>query len=138
MNERERPGVGVGTYIFKDGKVLIGKRKGLHEGGTWCAPGGHLEMGESWEDCARREVAEETGIEIENVRYVGVTNDIFSSGKHYITIAMAADWKSGEPQLLEPDKFEGEWKWFDWDSLPSPLFSAFENFLKLKINPLEF
>ncbi|MEK6901677.1 MAG: NUDIX domain-containing protein, partial [Nanoarchaeota archaeon] len=80
------PQVGVGVLIVKNNKVLLGKRKNAHGEGTWCPPGGHLEFGESFEDCARRETFEETGISIKNIRFITATNDIFSEEKHYITL----------------------------------------------------
>ena len=43
--------------------------------------------------------------------------------KHYIDIAFAADWISGEPEVREPDKIEG-WAWYPLDALPSPLFGT--------------
>ena len=131
----DRPGVGIGIYVRKNGKLLVGKRKGAHAGGTWCAPGGHLEKGESWEECARREVKEETGIEIEHIHFGNATNDIYPDGKHYITIQMIADWKSGEPQALEPEKLEGTWEWRAWNDLPEPRMLSFENFVKSGYNP---
>jgi len=128
--------VGVGVYIVRDGKVLFGKRKGAHAASTWAVPGGHLEFGESWEECAYREVAEEAGIEINNVRYGFVTNDIFKAdNKHYITIAMVADYVSGEAKVLEPEKCEG-WDWFSWESLPSPLMITTQNAIKGGFNPI--
>lgn len=63
----ERPKVGIGVIVRKEGKVLLGKRKNSHGAGSWAFPGGHLEYGESWEECARREVKEETGIAIKNM-----------------------------------------------------------------------
>jgi 8-oxo-dGTP diphosphatase len=60
----ERPRVGIGVIILKNGRVLLGKRKSSHGTGTWHFPGGHLEFGESLEDCSRREVLEETGMKI--------------------------------------------------------------------------
>ncbi len=135
--ETQRPKVGLGVYIRKDGKILLGKRKNTHGAGTWSAPGGHLEMNETWEECAKRETLEETGLEIENVRFMTATNDVFPDvGKHYITLAMAADWKSGEPQNREPEKCEG-WDWFAWDELPEPLTIYFANFIKTGYNPLK-
>jgi 8-oxo-dGTP diphosphatase len=125
-----RPKVGVGVCVIKDGKVLLGKRKNAHGEGTWCLPGGHLEFNESWEDCARREVLEETGMVVKNVRLAVVTNDIFPvEGKHYVTLCMAADYDSGEMKVMEPEKCE-VWEWFNWDKPPQPLFIATENFLK--------
>lgn len=60
--------VGVGVMIFdKDGMILLGKRKGSHGAGEYSFPGGHLEYGESFEECAKREVMEECGIEIKNL-----------------------------------------------------------------------
>jgi 8-oxo-dGTP diphosphatase len=134
---KERPKVGVAVYIRKNGKVLLQRRKGAHNPGTWCAPGGHLEMFESWENCAQRETLEEAGIEIDNIRFITATNDIFpDDGKHYITIAMVADWKSGEARIMEPDKCDGT-GWFAWNELPSPLAIFFANFIKTGYNPLE-
>jgi ADP-ribose pyrophosphatase YjhB (NUDIX family) len=91
MTEAQCPKVGISVYIRKDGKVFLGKRKGSHGAGTWSARGGHLEMNESWQECAKREVLEETGLEIGNVRFMTATNDIFlTDAKHYITLAMVA------------------------------------------------
>jgi 8-oxo-dGTP diphosphatase len=130
----ERPRVGVGVLILKDGKVLLGKRGFSHGIGSWCPPGGHLEFGESLEDCARREVLEETGIRISNIRFVTATNDIFEEGKHYITLHILADWESGEPKVMEPDKLESL-QWFAWESLPEPLFLPVQNLLKQGFKP---
>ncbi|MGC1176848.1 MAG: NUDIX domain-containing protein, partial [Candidatus Saccharimonadales bacterium] len=99
-----RPKIGVGVFVWKDGKFLMGKRLGSHGAQTWSIPGGHLEFGESWEACAKREVLEEAGIVIENVRFLAATNDLFPADKkHYVTIWVECDWKSGEPTLTEPD-----------------------------------
>ena len=102
----ERPKVGIGVLIFKEGKVLLGKRKNAHGEGEYAGTGGHLENLESFADCAKRETLEETGIEIDNVRFLCVTNLRKYAPKHYIDIGVTADWKSGEPQVLEPEKVE--------------------------------
>lgn len=119
--EDNRPKVGIGVMIFKDGKVLLAKRKSSHGRGEYGFPGGHLEHMESFEDCAKRETKEECGIEIENVEFRFVENVTIYAPKHYVLIGMTADWKSGEPEILEPDKSEA-WRWYDLESLPSPLF----------------
>ena len=132
-----RPKVGVGVLIIKDGKVLMGKRKNAHGEGAWCFPGGHLEFGESWEECSLRETDEETGVGIKNLRFGIATNDIFKKEeKHYVTIIMLADYDSGEVELREPEKCE-KWDWFEWDNLPTPLFVPLQNLLKQNFNPFK-
>ncbi|MDO8521965.1 MAG: NUDIX hydrolase [bacterium] len=133
--EQARPGVGIGVCVRKDGKVLMGKRRGGLMSGTWAIPGGKLDMYEELEVCAIREILEETGIEIKNVRFITFTNDIAKdSGMHYLTLFYEADWKAGEPQVLEPDKCE-EWRWSRWDSLPQPLFISTRNLVDSGYNP---
>ena len=107
--------------IFKDGKILLAKRKGSHGEGEYAFPGGHLEYMESFEECARRELAEEVGIEIQNVKFLFLANVRKYSPKHYCHIGLTAEWKSGEPRVLEPDKSE-MWQWFSLDELPNPMF----------------
>lgn len=130
-----RPKVGLGVCVVKGGKVLLGQRLNAHGEGSWCFPGGHLEFGEALEDCAQREVLEETGLQIGKPEFVVCTNDIFSSeNKHYITIYMKAAWAAGEPKVLEPDKMV-KWQWFNWDNLPSPLFLPMQNLVKTGFRP---
>lgn len=123
MEPNERPKVGLGVMVIKDGKVLMGKRKSSHGAGEWAWPGGHMEYMESFEECAKREVKEETGMEIENVRFNRLMNLKQYAPKHYVDVGLVAEWKSGEPELREPHKCE-EWKWFEVDNLPSPRFGA--------------
>lgn len=128
--EKQRPKVGLGVAVVKEGKVLLGQRKNSHGAGDWCFPGGHLEFGESWEQCARRETKEETGIEIKNVRFWTATNDIYEKeNKHYVTIFMLADYDSGQARVMEPDKSEA-WEWFEWDALPKDLFFSTRNLVE--------
>jgi len=107
--------------LMKDSRVLLTKRKGSHGEGEYSFPGGHLEFGESFEDCARRETLEESGIEIDNIQFQYLANVKKYGGKHYVHIGLTADWKSGDPRNLEPDKSEG-WEWYSFDDLPAPLF----------------
>lgn len=121
-NTKPLPRVGVGVIIIRDGFVLLGERSGSHGAGTWAPPGGHLEFGESVEDCARRETAEETGLELKTLTAGPYTNDVMHlEGKHYVTVFIQASTEPGEPQLLEPDKCKG-WHWFPWSELPDNLF----------------
>lgn len=120
--ENQRPKVGVGIMIFKEGKVLMQKRKNSHGSGEYAFPGGHLEHMESFETCAKRETKEECGIEITNVRFNCVGNVTAYTPKHYVDIELIADWESCEPQVLEPEKSDG-WDWYDLDHLPEPMFA---------------
>ncbi len=119
--ETVKPRVGVGVFVFKEGKVLLGKRKEAHGAGDWAPPGGHLEFGESVEDCATRELVEETGLKALSVQTGIWSNNIIDGSKHYITLFAVVDQFEGVPQLLEPNKCE-EWQWFATDALPYPLF----------------
>lgn len=122
MNQPEKNiRVGIGVMIFRDGKVLIGKRKSKLGEGDWSFPGGHLEVGELFVDCALRETKEETGIEITNIQFQMVGNIPDTYSQHYVQLAFTADWKSGEPRVLEPEKCE-RWEWRSLDDLPAPLF----------------
>jgi 8-oxo-dGTP diphosphatase len=131
----ERPKVGLGVIIIKDDKVLMGQRLNTHGSGSWSFPGGHLEFGESYEDCAHRETFEEAGIKIKNLSFVTATNDYMQSeNKHYITVYILAEYASGDVTNKEPDKLSG-WDWFTWDNFPNPLFLPIQNLLKLNYNP---
>jgi 8-oxo-dGTP diphosphatase len=120
MNEKQAR-VGIGVIVLKDGEFLIQRRKGSHGTGTWSIPGGHLEFGESFAETARREVLEETGVTIKNIRFGAVTNDILpSDDKHFVSIWLVSEYESGDAHIVEPDKCDAlEWRTFS--TLPSPL-----------------
>jgi len=129
------PRVGVAALVRHEGKILLGRRRGAHGAGTWAAPGGHLEFGESLEACARREVLEETNLAVTNVRFGTVTNDVFEQeGRHYLTVFMLCDYAAGELTLMEPHKCEA-WRWFARDALPRPLFLPLESLLLTDFDP---
>jgi len=128
----EFPKVGVAAIIMADNRLLLIRRKGAHGAGTWAVPGGHLEFGESPEDCAIRETLEETGLAVRNPHCVAVTNDIFNEeDRHYITIWMAVDCPA-EPQVIPSVEEVAEWGWFSWNALPSPLFLPLENLINIR------
>lgn len=127
------PRVGLGVFVLNSqSQFLFGRRLGSHGTGTWALPGGHLEYGESFEECGRRETLEETGLEITTPRFLTAVNGVIppskqrgtssavgaaQSGSHYVTIFMVAEVVGdAEPQNTEPDKCEG-WKWMAWDDL---------------------
>lgn len=119
----ERPKVGIGVIVVRDGGLLLRKRIGKHAHGTWSCPGGHLENGETPEECAIRETLEETGLPMESARVVALTNDLFPDGGHYVTIWLKADGVSDGEVILDPTE-ASEYGWFPQDALPSPLFPS--------------
>jgi len=131
----KRPLVGVAVIVIREGRVLLGKRKGAHGKGTWALPGGHLERFETIEECARREVLEETGLSIGTIEHAAFTNDVFESeSKHYVTLFVTAMHKDGEAQVREPEKCE-TWEWFSWRRLPRPRFLPLEHLLAQGYSP---
>lgn len=126
----QRPRVGVTVLVLKEGKVLLGRRIGSKPGtGMYQTPGGHLEHQESFDECIKRELREEVGIEIDQVAFLGVTNVRQFPPNHFVLVAFAAEWKSGEVQNREPDKCE-EWGWYDRQHLPLPMTPATESAIK--------
>ena len=126
----KRPHIGVGVMVWNGDRLLLGRRISSHSENSWQFPGGHLEFGETVEHCARKEVMEEAGISIRDIRPGGYTNDVFiEAGKHYVTLFVTSEYDSGELTVMEPGKCE-QWRWFQWNDLPQPLFLPIRNFLK--------
>ncbi|KAL6253329.1 hypothetical protein RBB50_001052 [Rhinocladiella similis] len=142
----EVPRVGIGVFVIhpalpnpeqspvssdgtKPWKFLMGQRLGSHGSGTYALPGGHLEFGETFEECAAREVLEETGLPVQDLTFLTATNSVMGEaegGKHYITVFMTAKVRmdgdagagvgeDGLPiaRLMEPEKCAG-WDWVSW------------------------
>jgi 8-oxo-dGTP diphosphatase len=122
------PFVGVGVVIENGDQWLLMRRRMTHGEGTWSTPGGHLDFGEHPADCARRETAEETGLRVERVEFVGITNDVFDSDRHYVTLWFTAHGPIGEAYLAAPDEAT-ELGWFPRDALPQPLFEPLRRLL---------
>ena len=118
--------VGVGIIVLNgEGKILVIKRKGGHAP-YYSIPGGRLEDGETFKECAVREIKEETNIDISNPEVIAVTNNLQTyrnEGVHFISIVLLARRFSGTPEIMEPDKC-GELLWVDLDNLPMPHFDA--------------
>lgn len=117
-----RPQVGVGVIFVREGRVFLAKRQGSHGEDTWASAGGHLEAGETLEECARREALEELGVEVGDLRYLCLSN-IIAYDTHYVDIEFLGDIGSQEPRLAEPEGFS-QAGWFSLDGLPEPLFHA--------------
>jgi len=129
------PKIAVVVLVRRNGQVLLGKRKNSHSEGTWAPPGGHLEMWETINEAAHREVAEETGLKIANLTTGPTSEDMFrAEGKHYVSHYIVADYASGEAEVLEPDKCEG-WEWVSWDSIAQPRMSGLDYIIHTRFNP---
>ncbi len=97
----ERPIIGVCAVIVERGRVLLVRRATEPLKGEWSVPGGMLELGEKLCDGVRREVLEETGLEVEPREVLDVFDSIFrdEQGKtqyHYVLIDYFCHWVSGE------------------------------------------
>ncbi len=124
--------VGVAVVIVREGRVLLGERTGAHGAGTWALPGGQMEVGESIEDCARREVLEETGLALKSIEQYGFSNDILEDEQmHCVTLYVTASCPEGEAENREPNYCK-QWRWFDSKRLPEPLFQPLATLLSEK------
>ena len=104
--------------VQKEGKLLLAKAVSFKRD-LYSLLAGFVEPGETLEQCVQREVREEVGIEVENIRYVTSQSWPFSQS---LMVAFRADWKAGE---LNPDKREIlDARWVaveDIPDLPGPL-----------------
>ena len=128
--------VGVGVVILKNGLVLLGHRVnnykdtgGIYEPDSWTLPGGKQEYEETIEECAVREVKEETNLDVSDVKVFGASDDI-APNKHFITVHTVAKFSSGNVSVMESDKID-EWKFFALDDLPKNIYSPSKKTLEI-------
>ena len=99
----ERPIASVGACVFKDNEVLLIKRANQPSQGLWSVPGGAIELGETIQQTAKRELNEECNIEITVDKIFNVENLIIPDEKgrtlfHYVVTYLIAHHISGEAQ----------------------------------------
>ncbi len=117
MSDREypaRPILAVGAIVVRDGCVLLARRGRAPGQGKWSVPGGAVDVGESLEAAARREVREECGVEVDLTDTVEVIQRITRDDAqrirfHYVIVDYLARWLSGEPR---PSEEASEVRWF--------------------------
>jgi ADP-ribose pyrophosphatase len=99
----DQPRVAVGAIVFKNDKVLLVRRGKPPAEDLWAIPGGRVEIGETLQEAAEREILEETGIAIRALEPV-YTFDVIdrdADGRtrfHYVIVDLAADYISGKPR----------------------------------------
>jgi len=129
MSDREypqRPIVGIGIVVIKGNQVLLCRRGKAPNIGSWTLPGGAQDVGETCEQAARRELAEETALVVGDLHFCGHVDTIRrdAAGRvqfHYTILDFAACWQSGEA-VAGSDVSEVEWA--DMDALePYALWS---------------
>jgi NAD+ diphosphatase len=98
--------------VLKGDKILLGHNHRFPKN-RYSVIAGYVEMGETLEQCVRREIREEVGIEVKNIRYFGSQSWPFTSS---LMIAFTAEWATGE--ISVDDSEIGHAEWFSADSLP--------------------
>ena len=117
MTNREypkRPVIGVGVCVFNNSRILLVRRKKEPRIGSWSIPGGGQKIGETIEECARREVREETGQKITNLILLDVVNSIsydkYDKIKYHYTLVEYVC--KGASSFLRPGSDAADAKWF--------------------------
>ena len=117
----DRPMLGVGGFIHRDGLVLLILRRFEPNKGRWTLPGGLLELGEAPEEAARREVREELGIEVELEGVLQVANEVIRDEQgrvryHFVLIDYLMSPLRGEIKLNDESE---EYRWFKAEEVES-------------------
>jgi len=142
-NDTEYVRCGIGVFILNDkNEVLLGLRQGSLGSGEWGLPGGKPEVGEDLIIAAKREVKEETNLDITNLEKIDWSNDIFDKENlHYVTLFYLTHCFSGEminlegPEYLKKPKCL-ELKWFPINNLPAELFLPLKQIVENNYNKI--
>ena len=113
--------------VDDEGRILLARRAAEVFNGYWDLPGGFVEEDEHPLDTIRRELREETGLEVEPAEFVGMWTDRYSedeSGPSTLNLYWRARVTDGEPN---PADDVSELRWFAPDELPPPEEIAFRN-----------
>lgn len=110
------PGLAVIVAVIDDGKILLTKREDFE---VWCLPGGSVEEGETLAEGAIREAKEETGLDVELTRLVGVYSRM-GGGLHDVHAVLYAAKPIGGELRTQPDETI-EVAYFPFDQVPGEL-----------------
>lgn len=115
----EYPLVGVGGVVIHRGRVLLIRRGGEPLKGEWSLPGGLVELGEELAEAARRELKEETGLDVEPLEILTVFDRIFRDGGrvryHFVIVDFACRLRGGR---LAPASDVLDARWVRREDLP--------------------
>jgi 8-oxo-dGTP diphosphatase len=98
----DRPSIGSAVLVEHEGKFLLGERNKENYRGYWIIPGGRVEFGETLEDAGRREIKEETGLEVEIVRFIG-HKEIINTPENYHRIVFFHLAKTNSTDVVAKD-----------------------------------
>ena len=117
----KHPIAGVGVVVFRNEEVLLVKRKKAPYKGQWSIPGGKQPLGETVTQAARRELMEETGVEVNELTLIDVIDIMVPDEEgeilyHYIVVDFRAYWMSGE---CSPGDDAQDVQWFNLNKLGS-------------------
>ncbi|MDD5171581.1 MAG: NUDIX hydrolase [Candidatus ainarchaeum sp.] len=101
--------------LIENGKILLIRRAREPFKGEWATPGGRIEDNETAEECARREMKEETGLDIEIIRLIGLYSDPNRDPRGIIAAAFLVKRLGGQVKAGDD---AGEARWFDLSALP--------------------
>lgn len=109
----DRPVVAVAAVVVKDDAVLLVQRGRAPNLGIWAIPGGSLELGESLQQGAEREVLEETGVRVRAGRVIYAFDSVERDEAgviryHYVVVDLLAEYLSGEP-IANDDAADARW-----------------------------
>lgn len=134
-NRIKVPRVAVAVVVTCKKHVLFGKRRIAENDYEWQLPGGWINLGESPAQAAEREVKEETGLAIAGLKFVAVTNNVFSPENHSISLCFEAECvNSDKLTTKEPDKCLG-WLWLKWHDVEEKMFLPLANLKKSDYQP---
>lgn len=135
------------AVLISDGKILLQRRFNTgYMDGKYSLPAGHVDEGETFQQCAVRETKEEIGIDLDinDLKFVHAMHRLsdpeWKNLRYRIDMFFVIEKWKGEPKIMEPDKSD-DLSWFDLDNLPEnviPYVRHAINCIKNKIFYSEF